>query len=570
MIGKPKLMSRDFESESGQITPVYKPKQVDKSAPCQTGCVNCGDIRGWIGTVAQRAKTGLSPEQAFAKAWQIIVDVNPFPSSLGRICPHPCEKHCNRAELDEPLAVNAMERFLGDRAIQMGLPLSRCNEQQTGQNVGVIGAGPSGLSFAYQMVRRGYGVTVYEGRPLAGGMLRYGVPDYRLPGEILQAEIDRILDLGVDLRLDTQIGRDVSLDDLRVRHSFLYLGIGAQKGRHLNIPGEEGPSAWTATDFLEQVNCGRVVDVGGKVIVIGGGNSAIDAARCARRQGADVSIVYRRTIKEMPAFEHEIKNAVEEGIKLHLLTAPLRILRNPDERIASVVFQLMRLGKPDESGRRRPLPIAGSEFSLQADTVISAVSQALSLEGLIGLDHEGSWLVTDEAGNLEEDIVAGGDALGLGIAGNAIMQGRRAAEKLHDRFKANEGRPGPAEQGPGSDEPVEVIDRPLVKPEQVKIAYGTKSPAVVTLSLPADQRIAMGMAEVTKTISEEQFLNEAERCFSCGSCFGCEQCFMYCTAGCFTEVEEAGPGMYFTLSLDQCKSCGKCVEVCPCGFLEVS
>ncbi len=202
---------------------------------------------------------------------------------------------------------------------------------------------------------------------------------------------------------------------------------------------------------------------------------------------------------------------------------------------------------------QRAASIAGSEFRLQADTVISAVSQAPSLEGLIGLDHEGGWLVTDEAGNLEEDIVAGGDALGLGIAGNAIMQGRQAVEKLHDRFKANEGRSGPVEQGPGSDEPVEVIDRPLVKPEQVKIAYATESPAVVTPSLPADQRIVMGMAEVTKTLSEEQFLNEAERCFSCGSCFGCEQCFMY-----------------FTLSLDQCKSCGKCIEVCPCGFLEVS
>jgi NADPH-dependent glutamate synthase beta subunit-like oxidoreductase/Pyruvate/2-oxoacid:ferredoxin oxidoreductase delta subunit len=563
-------MSRDFESECNQITPVYQPSQVDKTAPCQTGCANCGDIRRWIGTVAQRAKTGQSREQSFADAWRVIADVNPFPSTLGRICPHPCEEHCNRRELDEPLAVNAMERFLGDWAISKGLPLPRSGGKTSDQSVGVIGAGPSGLSFAYQMARRGYAVTVYEGRELAGGMLRYGVPDYRLPGKVLQAEIDRILDMGVELKLSTRVGHEITLDELRVRHSFLYLGIGAQKGRHLHIPGEEGPSVWTSAEYLEQVNCGETVDVGGKVIVIGGGNSAIDAARCARRQGADVSIVYRRTIKEMPAFEHEVEDAVEEGIKLHLLTAPLRILRNPEERISSVVFQHMRLGDMDESGRRRPVPVAGSEFSLQADSVISAVSQAPSLEGLTGLDHEGNWLITDKAGNLEEDIVAGGDALGLGIAGNAIMQGRQAAEKLHKRFTADPDNIRPANQKPSQTEPVDASGRPVVQPEQVKISYNSESPAAVAPSLPADQRIAMGMAEVTKTITEEQFLKEVERCLSCGSCFGCEQCFMYCTAGCFTEVEEAGPGMYFTLSLDQCESCGKCVEVCPCGFLEVS
>jgi NADPH-dependent glutamate synthase beta subunit-like oxidoreductase len=563
-------MSRDFESECGQITPVYQPKQVDKTAPCQTGCANCGDIRKWIGTVAQRAKTGKSREQSFADAWRIIADVNPFPSTLGRICPHPCEEHCNRGELDEPLAVNAMERFLGDWAIREGLPLPRSDAKTSDQSVGVIGAGPSGLSFAYQMARRGYAVTVYEGRELAGGMLRYGVPDYRLPGNILQAEIDRILELGVEIKLSTRVGHEISLDELRVRHSFLYLGIGAQKGKRLHIPGEDGPSVWTSAEYLEQVNCGETVDVGGNVIVIGGGNSAIDAARCARRQGAEVNIVYRRTIKEMPAFAHEVESAVEEGIKLHLLTAPLRILRNPDERISSVVFQHMRLGKMDDSGRRRPVPVAGSEFSLQADSVIYAVSQAPSLEGLTGLDHEGSWLITDKAGNLEEDIVAGGDALGLGIAGNAIMQGRQAAEKLHKRFTADPDNIRPANQKPAQTEPVDASGRPVVKPEQVKISYNSESPAAVASSLPADQRIAMGMAEVTKTITEEQFLKEVERCLSCGSCFGCEQCFMYCTAGCFTAVEEAGPGMYFTLSLDQCESCGKCVEVCPCGFLEVS
>jgi len=195
-----------------RITPSYRPKQVEKTAPCQVGCANCGDIRGWIAEVAQRRKTGTSREEAFAKAWRLITDVNPFPASLGRICPHPCEKHCNRTDLDQPLAINALERFLGDFGIEAGLPLPRNRDRDCEEWMGVVGAGPSGLSFAYQMARRGYRVTIYDARPKAGGMLRYGVPDYRLPQDVLDAEIQKILDLGVELELETTVGKDIALD----------------------------------------------------------------------------------------------------------------------------------------------------------------------------------------------------------------------------------------------------------------------------------------------------------------------------------------------------------------------
>ena len=195
----------DPPTGSARITPAFRPVQVQKNAPCQVACPNCGDIRGWIGTVAQRQKMGLSQDEAYARAWRVIVDVNPFPSCLGRICPHPCEQHCNRNELDEPLAINAMERFLGDYAIEQGLALERFEDSAAGDWVGVVGAGPSGLSFAYQMARRGYRVTVYEEKEQAGGMLRYGVPDYRLPQAILDAEIKRILELGVELELGVAI-----------------------------------------------------------------------------------------------------------------------------------------------------------------------------------------------------------------------------------------------------------------------------------------------------------------------------------------------------------------------------
>lgn len=540
------------------VTPSYRPRQVEKSAPCQGGCANCGDIRGWIGTVAQREKTGLSAEESYAQAWRIITDVNPFPATLGRICPHPCEDHCNRSELDEPLAINAMERFLGDFAINRGLPLDRCAEAGGGEWIGVVGAGPSGLSFAYQMARRGYRVTVYDAREKAGGMLRFGVPDYRLPQDVLDAEIQKILDLGVELHLGVEVGRDIGLEELRARHSSLYLGIGAQQGQALRIPGGEGPGVWTGTEYLARINRGEAVDTGAAVIVVGGGNTAIDAARCARRGGAEVTILYRRSREEMPAIAHEIDDALEEGIELLLLSTPAAIRRDQDGAIAAVCVQRMELGEPDASGRRSPVPVAGSEYEIRADAVIMAVSQVPVLQGLEALDHQGNWLVADAAGAVGENVLAGGDALGLGIAGNAIVQGRRAAEALHERLQA------------GADEKATGHARMEIHGERIRFASKPGSAAVRTPMLPAAQRVQLGMTEVAGTVSEEEFLAEVQRCFSCGSCFGCEQCFMYCTSGCFTRLEEPQPGMYFSLNLDACKECGKCIEVCPCGFLEAS
>ena len=547
---------------SVRITPVFRPKQVEKTAPCQTGCPNCGDIRGWIGVVAQRDKMGLSRDEAYMRAWRMITDVNPFPSVLGRVCPHPCESHCNRGELDEPLAINAMERFLGDWAIDADAPLARIETDPRDEWIGVVGAGPSGLSFAYQMARRGYRVTIYESRERPGGMLRYGIPDYRLPPTILDAEIQRILDLGIELRLGIAVGRDVSLEELHARHAALYLGIGAQMGRGLAIPGDEGPGVWTGTDFLARVNCGEAVALGRNAVVVGGGNTAIDAARTARRAGAHVTVIYRRSREEMPAIEEEVEDALDEGIEIEFLAAPVRIDRDSGGKVRQLVACRMRLGDLDESGRRRPIPIPDSEYVLPAQTVIAAVSQAPVLQGFEALDHDGSWLITGDGGSIGDGILAGGDALGLGIAGDAIVQGRRAAEELHTRLSgrtASEIRADSRMDG-----------RPVIDADRVMLDYKPHSRAVRAPKLPGTERIVRGAAEVASTITEQEFLAEATRCFSCGSCFGCEQCSMFCTPGCFTKLEEVGPGMYFTLTLDHCEECGKCVEVCPCGFLEVT
>jgi NADPH-dependent glutamate synthase beta subunit-like oxidoreductase len=493
-------------------------------------------------------------EEAFAQAWSIIADVNPFPAVLGRVCPHPCEAHCNRGELDQPLAINAMERFLGDWGIRHGLGLQRLTDQMHPEWLGVIGSGPSGLSFAYQMARRGYRVTVYERQSEAGGMLRYGIPDFRLPQETLDAEIERILGLGVELRLGCEVGREITFGELKERHSALYLGIGAQRGRGLGIPGEDGPGVWPGTEYLERVNCGEAPDLGGHVAVIGGGNTAIDAARVARRSGAAVSILYRRSPAEMPAFAPEVEEALEEEVDIQFLTAPVRLERNGQE-LTALVAQRMRLGEPDDSGRRSPVPVPDSEFEVPVDTVLVAVSQEPVWDGIDGLDLDRGWILTNQDGAVAEGVWAGGDARGLGIAGEAIVHGRRAAEAIHRSLR---GHPEP-----------EPDSRATVVGDQIVFEYYEELPAVSPHHLAPAERLAGPTAEVAQGITEEQVLAEAERCFSCGDCFGCQQCWMFCNAGCFTKVEAAEPGVYFTLSLDTCESCGKCVEVCPCGYLQV-
>lgn len=542
---------------SARITPVFRPAQAEKAAPCQAGCANCGDIRGWIGKVAQRKKTGITRKEAYSQAWRIIAEVNPFPATLGRICPHPCEKHCNRSDLDEPLSINAMERFLGDHAIQNGLPLPRLQDSVKKGWIGVVGAGPSGLSFAYQMSRRGHRVSVYDAREKPGGMLRYGVPDFRLPQEVLDAEIERILDLGIELKLNCNIGVDVSLADLRARHDNLYLGVGAQKGCDLSIPGADGPSVLTGSEYLRRINCGENISLGSRVLVVGGGNTAIDAARCARRAGSEVTILYRRSREEMPAFPDEIEDAIEEGVQLVLLAAPARIERSEDGSLIGAQVSRMALGSPDSSGRRRPVPVSGPECWLTADAVIAAVSQIPVLEGLESAEHEGDWLVGHTEHGGSDVLLAGGDATGVGIAGNAIMQGRLAAEQLHRRLCGT---------GPAGEKDSDLHE---INSEQVLFTSKESCAAVQPAKLPGEARLAAGKGEFTGTITESQFLAEVDRCFSCGLCSGCEQCYMYCTSGCFTRLENPGPGRYFSLNLDSCKECGKCIEVCPCGFLEV-
>jgi formate dehydrogenase major subunit len=514
-------------------------------------------VRGWISLVAQRRQLGLSQAEAFTQAWTRLAERNPFPATLGRICPHPCEAGCSRGEKDGAVAINALERFLGDWALARRLQLPvLAPPRSRPESIGVIGAGPAGLSFAYQMSRRGYDVTIYERAEHPGGMLYYGIPEYRLPETILTREIDRLLAVGITLHLNTPVGAGIGVEALRQKHQTVFVGIGAGMGRTLSIPGERGPGVWTGTDYLAEVNRGTHLRLGQRVLVVGGGNTAIDAARTARRTGAEVTILYRRTRAEMPAIDAEIEDAIAEGVTLTLLSAPAAILRRAGQ-VRAVVLQRMQLGDPDGSGRRAPTPVPGEQREVPADAVIVAVSQQPDWDGLDEVAPATPWVVTGADGAWEKDLWAGGDALGVGLAAVAIGQGRRAAEAADAGFRGLP-HPGVANNGPR-------LSTSAVKPD----FYAPRARVSIPRMEPKN-RLLHPTTEVEHTIGEQDFLEEVSRCFSCGLCFGCQQCFMYCSARGITPSLHGTTGGYFDYALELCQGCRSCIELCPCGFLSAA
>jgi NADPH-dependent glutamate synthase beta subunit-like oxidoreductase len=553
---------------AGEIS-ALRPQAVDKLPPCVGKCPSDNDVRGWLTAISLREKHGISLDEAMDQAWKIEVETNPFPAVMGRVCPHPCEGECNRQHKDGAVAINSVERAIGDWGIDRGLKLSSINgEEAYKEKVAVVGAGPSGLSCAYQLARRGYSVTVLDAFEKPGGMLRYGIPPYRLPREVLDAEIQRILDVGVELKSGVSVGKDVTLEELRKEYDAVFVGIGAHTGKMMGIPGEDGPGVYTGTQFLNKANSGSEIDLGKKVVVVGGGDTAIDAARVSlrlgpdaaavsRRMGAEVTILYRRTREEMPAIEREIEEAAEEGIKLEYLAAPVKVVRDADGKIAKLAVQRMELGEPDDSGRRRPVPIEGDVYEVEADTLVLAVSQAPDWSTLGGgIETKGSWLEVDDWGRTStEGIWSGGDTLTLGLATISIGQGRKAAESIHAKLRGTEAKAP--------------FEKPAIGKDRILLDWYEAKPRAERKVLAPEERLARPMEEMDLGITQEAALEEAARCFSCGLCFGCENCWMYCQSNCFKKIKEITPGHYYDIDLKTCDGCKKCAEECPCGFLEL-
>ena len=550
---KKPLGGRSFSGGSSVETSPLRPEYLEKLAPCMHGCPNGTRIREILTTIAQTEDAGRTYNESYRKAYGIIADRNPFPAVCGRVCPHPCESECNRQYKEGPAGINNVERFIGDYALEHDLPFEMLTDEKYSEKIAIIGAGPAGLSCAYQLARRGYKPIVFEAFSKPGGMLRYGIPDYRLPPAVLDKEIGRIEKLGVEIKTNTIIGKDISYEQLQSEYDAIFVGIGAHKGKLLGLPNEEAPNVFTGTEFLNKINSGQKVEIGNKVLVVGGGDTAIDTARVSRRLGAEVWIVYRRTRLEMPAIEEEIIGAEEEDVKFEFLVAPLELIKDGD-KVVAMKCQKMELGEPDSSGRRRPVPIPGSETTFDCTTIISAISQEPEFEGLDKL-HEGKdWIKVDEKFRTKESkVLAGGDNIDLGLVTIAIYQGRKAAETIHCQFRGIE---PPAEE-----------DLPVITKDKMVLTYYAEKFRNENLKLGIEDRLKELGREISFTYSEEQVIDEAKRCMSCGHCFDCGTCWSLCQDQAIHKpVTKFQP---YTFKLEVCKGCNKCAEACPCGYIEM-
>ena len=516
-----------------------------KIATCVDACPSGNEIRDFIAVLADADELEMPVEQSLAEAWQIYTQTSPFPAVCGRICPHTCEDACYRKELEGAVSINSIERAIGDYGIDNNLKLTTLTDERRPENIAVVGSGPGGLSCAYQLARRGYSVTVYEAADKPGGMLRWGIPRYRLPAEILDAEIGKILDLGVELVCSTKVGKDVSFDELRNRYQAVYVGIGAQRGIELGLEGEDADNVLTGVDFLNRINRGERVDVGDNVIVVGGGDAAIDAARVCKRLGAQTTILYRRSVEEMPAIAEEVEEARREGAKLEYLAAPIEFMKEGN-RVIRVKCIRMSLGDLDDSGRRRPVPTAGSEFEIPATAVIAAISQEPDMAGFEAL-AEGGWIQVAENGMTRiEGTYAGGDVIALSVAAEAIGQGRRAAEAIDRKLRG-------LQPEPEAETPVVKID--MWRRKDYYERY-EKVERVMRRSLAVADRLANMRAEVVLPIARAEALEESSRCMSCGDC---GLCIQNCPFACW-EMTERGPAQKEVYA---CFSCYNCMVACP-------
>ncbi|MEN6439883.1 MAG: FAD-dependent oxidoreductase [Syntrophobacter sp.] len=488
--------------------------KLDKS-PCANACP---------GQVNAHAYVTLIGQGRYEDAMKVIMRNLPLPGVLGRICPHPCETACRRAEVDDPVSICALKRFVADTVDVEKLPLPEIEKKE--EKVAIIGSGPAGLTAAYFLALEGYQVTIFESLSVAGGMLRVGIPDYRLPPEVLNKEIRAITRLGVDIKYNTALGRDITIDKLQKKgFKAVYLAIGAHQSLRLNIPAEDADGVMHGVDFLRRVNLREFGELKGKrVVIVGGGDVAIDAARCALRNGAGkVSIFYRRTRKEMPARENEIEDALAEGIEVKYLTAPQQVLTR-DKKVIGLQCIRMELGEPDSSGRRRPVPVPGSEFTEEADIIVPAIGQ--TPESLFLADSEK--LKISRFGTIEIDeityqtsrqgVFAGGDAQsGPWVAIGAVAAGREAAISIARYLKGEdlaEGR------------------KKLQLPQEnfSKIpADIQKQPRQHQAAISMAERKA-GYAEVELGLTEAQARAEASKCLNCMTCCECKQCEDACLA----------------------------------------
>ncbi len=488
------------------------------TAPCRAACPAHISVQGYIALIAQGR---------FMDALRLIKEENPLPAVCGRVCHHPCESVCTRGKLDQPVAINFLKRYVADLDLNSAQIYLPDVSEPNGHRVAIIGSGPAGLSCAYFLKKRGYETTIFEKLPIPGGMLTFGIPDYRLPRNIIDAEIRIITNMGVKIETGVDVGKDLSIRRLRDKgYEAIFLGIGSQACKNLNIEGEDLKGVFSGVEFLRHINLGEKPFLGDRVAVVGGGNVAMDAVRSARRTGSgNAFIIYRRGLEEMPANQEEIEECNEEGIEIHTLTNPVRFIGEAG-RVKAVKCVKMELGEPDSSGRRRPVPVEGSEFTIEVDSVIQAIGQeadwsCLGPECACNLTEWGTLKVDKITLQSDDpDIFAGGDAVtGPATVVEAIEAGKQAAISI-DRYihgqNLFEGRDKLWDPAKDIDLDVHRIKKRVAMPR-----------------LDPFERVE-NFKEVQLGLSEEQAHAEAERCISCGICSECFQCVEACKAGAVT------------------------------------
>lgn len=534
--------------------PIYLPR----IPPCITGCPAGEDIRGYHNLLRGIEKS----DNRWKEAWKRVVETNPFPAIMGRICPYPCESECNRRLHDESVGINAVEQVIGDYGIHERLHLPAAGAA-SGKRVAIIGGGPAGLSCAYQLRRSGHAVTIYEANDKLGGMVRYGIMGYRVDRKILDHEIQRILDLGLETKLGVRIGSEISLDQLEKEYDALFVAVGAQAGFQLSIPGfEEHPNTTNAIDFLKNFEQKKdSFTIGKRVLVVGDGNVAMDVARLALRLGSEAEIISAVPSEEMGCFPNELEDAVVEGATIHYLVGAIEVLEKKNE-IRGLKCVKMEKKQKGEADWDSPIPFfrykkkEGDEVFIEGDMVVAAIGQTTIMKGLESLTEDSLWLKTDKNFRVvgTQKIFGGGDAIRVDLIATAVGHGRLAAESIN-RFLNDIPFSKPGYQ--------DVIDVKKLSIDYFPASVQQKR------SRRSIEKIAGDFDEILETLSLEKTVRESERCMSCGLCFECNQCLVFCPQQAITKFPENPIGEVMFTHYSACVGCHICSLSCPSGYIQM-
>jgi NADPH-dependent glutamate synthase beta subunit-like oxidoreductase len=530
----------------------YRPVYRDKTPPCNHACPTGEQIQKYLDFVKH---------DRYLDGYLTILEDNPMPSVTGRVCYHPCETACNRAAHDEPIGIRSVERFLGDFGLNLEEnPIKKDLPPLNGKTVAIVGSGPGGLACAYHLRRKGYASVIFEALEKPGGMLRAGIPAWHLPEEVLDKEIAKLTDLeGIEIRCGVRVGNDpdgTTLDHLRTSYDAVFLALGQDVGRRLDIEGAQARGVLGALEFLRETGLGRPVKVGRNVLVIGGGNTASDAARSAiRLGGGEATIVSLEAEDELLIVAEDLEQAREEGVRFRPRNSLVRVIADDDGNVTGAVLCQARLAK-DSSGNVRPEIAEGTEFEVPCDAILIAIGQVQVLDWLPESFTERGLVRADEYGRVPDDseaVFVGGDVMrGPSMVVDALGDGKRAARDIDRVLSAQPLEP---------DAPVEVMPY-----ERLNTAYFRHAPRTPIPLTPAESRNKSQKVEVTLAYSREEAVAEADRCMSCGVCNGCDNCYIVCPD--ISVMRDTRENGHYSIRTHYCKGCLVCVQECPTGCLE--